>query len=207
MALRNLMERRIVVYLQTGEWQLDDAGQIWRTMLRRSGRGFKGAFRLLPCDRCRVDRLLPSGYMAVTGTVEGHRAHVFAHRLIWQFLKGDIPNELTINHIDGDKTNNLIGNLELASYSRQRFHAFETGLAVVASGERNPGARVSDADVESIRRMYADGRRQSDLAGIYGVSVGQISRIILGQQRIQQPGPIVKHRRYNTLRGEFRSRA
>ena len=35
------------------------------------------------------------------------------HRLIWETFNGDIPNNLTIDHIDNNKQNNNINNLQL----------------------------------------------------------------------------------------------
>ena len=35
------------------------------------------------------------------------------HRLVWEAIFGPIPTGLTVDHIDGDKTNNKITNLQL----------------------------------------------------------------------------------------------
>lgn len=42
------------------------------------------------------------------------------HRLIWVYHNGDIPDGMLIDHIDGDKLNNAIGNLRLATTSQNR---------------------------------------------------------------------------------------
>lgn len=39
--------------------------------------------------------------------------NLFVHRVIWMVFNGDIPDGLTVDHIDGDKTNNNISNLQL----------------------------------------------------------------------------------------------
>lgn len=39
------------------------------------------------------------------------------HRYVWEYYNGIIPSGMTIHHIDGDKSNNDISNLELLSRS------------------------------------------------------------------------------------------
>ena len=46
-----------------------------------------------------------------------------AHRLIWETLKGPIPDGCYIDHINGDKTDNRLENLRLASPSQNRFNS------------------------------------------------------------------------------------
>jgi hypothetical protein len=40
------------------------------------------------------------------------------HRIIWAYHYGAIPNNLQIDHIDGNRTNNIIENLRLATNSQ-----------------------------------------------------------------------------------------
>ena len=44
---------------------------------------------------------------------------IFKHNLIWNTLYGDIPKNLTVDHIDRDKKNNDPSNLRLATRSQQ----------------------------------------------------------------------------------------
>jgi hypothetical protein len=44
---------------------------------------------------------------------------------VWQIAKGDIPPKITINHKDGDPSNNQLDNLELATHSENQKHRYE----------------------------------------------------------------------------------
>jgi len=56
------------------------------------------------------------------------------HRLVWETFNGKIPIELEINHIDGNKLNNNLSNLELVTSSENKLHAFNTGLKFAKKG-------------------------------------------------------------------------
>lgn len=43
--------------------------------------------------------------------------HVRLHRFMWETFKGPIPPKMVINHIDGDRENNAIWNLECVTQS------------------------------------------------------------------------------------------
>lgn len=61
----------------------------------------------------------------------------FVHRLIWIFHYGDIPSNLVIDHIDGDKSNNAISNLRTVT-QQQNCHN-RVGNYGVTSYFTNPG--------------------------------------------------------------------
>lgn len=54
--------------------------------------------------------------------------YIQKHRLIWINYKGLISNNHIINHIDGNKQNNNISNLEVATYRGNSIHAVKKGL-------------------------------------------------------------------------------
>lgn len=73
-----------------------------------------------------------------------------AHRVVWEAMHGPIPAGLTINHVDGVKTNNRPDNLELATPSEQIAHAWRTGLR---TEPRRPPRRTSRLTADQVQQV------------------------------------------------------
>lgn len=76
------------------------------------------------------------GYVITTLSLNGKLATFTIHQLVAQafmpgFVKGD-----ELNHDDGNKANNKIGNLELSNPSHNQFHAVRNGLVPKVGASR-----------------------------------------------------------------------
>ena len=121
------------------------------------------------------------GYQLTNST--GSKKH-YIHRLVCTaFLENPKGDQVTVNHIDGDKYNNELSNLEWSSYSENLKHAYRNGLNK-NSGENNHYTKFSDETISQVREKYATGQyRQSELADLYGISKMQIHRIVKFKNR------------------------
>lgn len=99
-----------------------------------------GAIRSLPRRSTRghvlkQHRNQANGYLYVTLCKNGTRKSARVHKLIYEAFTGDLCDgynkDRTINHIDGDKTNNSIENLERISQRENQIHALSHGLQKV----------------------------------------------------------------------------
>lgn len=63
------------------------------------------------------------------------------HRLVATVFILNRENKEQVNHIDGNKSNNSVTNLEWATQSENIIHAFKTGLSKSLNKEKNPMAR------------------------------------------------------------------
>lgn len=67
------------------------------------------------------------GYYRVWLRKDKQRKAHFIHRLVYEAFIGDIPQDKVINHIDCNKNNNHIENLECITQQENVIHGIENG--------------------------------------------------------------------------------
>lgn len=108
-----------------------------------------------------------------------HSRCYLVHRLVLLAFVGPVPKGLVTNHIDGNKQNNKIENLEITTYTENHLHAFRLGLRKPLQGEKAGNVKITDKQVKEIRRLYAGGQYyQKELAKKFKVSQQLVSRVI-----------------------------
>lgn len=105
------------------------------------------------------------------------------HRLVALTYIPNKDNKEQVNHIDGNKLNNNVTNLEWVTNSENIKHANETGLMDKAvkkiSGSKNYQAKLLDCEVQAIRDLREENNTSvTTLSKIFGVSRSGIKRII-----------------------------
>ena len=69
-----------------------------------------------------------SGYKRAVLAVRNSHKHVQVHRLVAEAFIPNPENKETVNHIDGNKENNCVNNLEWTTIRENINHAVKTGL-------------------------------------------------------------------------------
>jgi hypothetical protein len=105
-----------------GRYQASNMGRI-KSLVRRKERILK-----LVKDR--------RGYMMVGLRIDKKTLRQRVHRLVSKDIPGQPAKKLEVNHLDGNKTNNQIGNLEWTTPSENQIHAYKTGLNISLRGEK-----------------------------------------------------------------------
>lgn len=118
------------------------------------------------------------GYNAITLNKPNHKQKVFRiHRLVMlTFNPEGYFDKATVNHIDGNKLNNNLNNLEWISYSNNNKHAYKIGLKS-NKGENHSRVKLNDKIVHIIR-MSKDYLTTKELSSIFNVSTTTIRHII-----------------------------
>ena len=112
-------------------------------------------------------------------TQEGKKKTYRVHRLVMMAFKPiEDMDKLEVNHIDGDKKNNALSNLEWCSSSENQKHAFQTGLQQPRKGEKSNFSKLTQADIDKIFELRNLGWLQKDIADQIGCTRSNISYIL-----------------------------
>lgn len=109
------------------------------------------------------------GYYTSRLIVDGKPKTVKMHRLIGESFIENPDGYSEINHIDGDKSNNHVDNLEWCSRGQNLQHAWDMGLRTKPFGNLNGRATISEEIVVSICKDILDKHKTCDIARKYGV--------------------------------------
>ena len=123
-----------------------------------------------------------NGYLIVNlsagAFVESRNEYV--HILVAKHFIENTENKPTVNHIDGNKSNNNLENLEWATYSEQLIHAYDNNLRGITitklQGESCKSSKLKKSQVLEVLKMLVY-NTDSEIAEIYGVCRKTINNI------------------------------
>ena len=156
-----------------GIYQISNKGRV-KSLARQCGTCYKKEF-------IRKLSFTKDGYVKIRLIGNGKDITTRVHRLV---AKAFIPNPLnkeTVNHIDGNKHNNCVENLEWMDRKEQLHHAYKNDLRKAKTGALNVQAKLDSEQVEHIRSIYKKGDKKYgsvSLGKIYNVSHRTILNIV-----------------------------
>lgn len=113
-----------------------------------------------------------TGYYSVSIYANGEKRYVTIHTLVAEAFIAPRPDGMDVNHMDGDKRNNWIGNLEYVTRSGNCRHARDTGLV---------NRKLNVEMAQAIRDSVANGATYSEMADRFGVTNAMVGYIVRGQ--------------------------
>ncbi len=160
-----------------GRYDVSDLGRV------RSWRG--GADKSRP-DSVRKSKMVRpwvnwNGYHLVTLVGLGKKKHKTVHSLVLEAFVCPRPSPATeSSHLDNDRGNNCLSNLEWTTKKENHAHRIATGVRFNKRGG-GPRSSFSDDDVRRIKKHLAGGKKTIlGLSREYGVSFHAIWRISKG---------------------------
>lgn len=83
-------------------------------------------------EKIKKTKVTKNGYVKVNLKKKSEERTFFIHRLVAESFILNLDNKPQVNHKDGNKYNNCVGNLEWVTAKENAHHAQKIGLRVVA---------------------------------------------------------------------------
>lgn len=156
--------------------------EIWKDV-----KGFEGLYQVSNTgkvksvkhkDRGYEHYIIPynnQGYSMIGLRKNGKLKSTSIHRLVALNFIENINNLPEVNHVDCNKSNNNVNNLQWISRKENQRHAIKNGLVPVKRGEEQYCHKLTDEKVREIRNN--ENLTHRELAKIYNVSKSTITRV------------------------------
>jgi len=112
------------------------------------------------------------GYFKIILKYKGKKCHTYFHRLVALTFIPNPENKLTVNHIDADKSNNAVSNLEWATIQENNAHAVKNGL------NRAKKTLLNKDDIKYVMETLTSTNRQ-ELADMFCITRKALENIII----------------------------
>ena len=116
------------------------------------------------------------GYVELWKNNKGKKFRI--HRLVAETFIPNYDNKEQVNHIDGDKNNNCVSNLEWVTPKENIRHAISNNLSSIKYGSSNLSSKLREEDVIYIRKNAKVVLSVRELSKIFNVSTTTIYNII-----------------------------
>lgn len=130
--------------------------------------------------RILKQRALTGGYLYVRLCVNQDRRQFRVNRLVMlSFDSIPNPEKMEANHLNSDRQDNRLVNLQWNTRSQNQLHAHREGSAKspALKGEAHPRAKLTEQDVLDIRAGHY-GDNQSSIARHFDVGISTIAAVI-----------------------------
>ncbi len=122
------------------------------------------------------------GYFSARLYVDAEAHFFLIHRLVAEAFLGPRPTPRhEVNHIDGIRANNHVGNLEWVTRSENLRHRYRVLKHGAPRGEASGVSKVTEVEVREIRTRRAAGERRKSVAADYRISTSNVDAIFSGK--------------------------
>ena len=119
------------------------------------------------------------GYREVILSYYPHNKQVLVHRLVLStFNPIDGMEKLDVNHIDGNKLNNRLDNLEWCTRSENIIKKKKNGLQNNITNQYGNYKVLTQDQIQNIKELHNKGFTDKDIANIIGCSRSEVSQKI-----------------------------
>lgn len=121
-------------------------------------------------------------YLFVILSKNGKQKMRNVHRIVAENFISNPKNYPEVNHIDENKTNNNVGNLEWCDHKYNNNYGIKS---FASKGERNAMNKFSEETIKEIRSVYIHRDKEFGLTPLskkYGISLSHLCSIVKGRR-------------------------
>lgn len=104
------------------------------------------------------------------------KRRIGVHQLVAAMFIGPCPPGQEVRHLNGDSSNNHVGNLAYGTRKTNMEDAIRHGRT--GKGIKNARAILSEEDVLLIRQQHKSGKTQTEIAREAGISIECVSQVV-----------------------------
>lgn len=141
-----------------------------------------------------------SGYKYVILCVDSNKKPIMIHTAVAITFLGERTKNMSIDHIDGNKMNNCVSNLEYVTYRENNLRAYRTGCKKIGRESSKSKIKTEEQEDRIIYLRYIEKLTYNEISKIMGVSKTTVYRCLLRRYayknigRVSRPrGPYKKH--------------
>lgn len=130
--------------------------EIWKDYIYNYQISNLGNIRNKNTNKILKQQITPKGYCYVCVSLgnRNKKKVIRIHRAVAECFIPNLNNSPQVNHIDGNKLNNNIDNLEWCTNGFNLEHAYRNKLRVSLKGTKHPQSKLTKEDVLFIRENY-----------------------------------------------------
>lgn len=124
-------------------------------------------------------------YLYVGLCKDGNINNKYVHQLVAIAFIPKIEGYRIVNHLDSDRQNNVLSNLEWADHSRNINHCIESGRKTDL-GIDSPNTTITLEEIEHIKELRKSGVTYREIAEVTGWSQSCVGQICRGTRHSRQ---------------------
>jgi len=168
-----------------GYYQISNKGRVKSLSRKRLGKPFRNGTKGIANVRQRIlnPNITKLGYIHYVLQKNAKSLTVKAHRLVAQAFILNPQNKPHINHVDFNKQNNCVHNLEWVTQSENERHTIKNGIKKSTRGNKYLGSyqkRLNPTIVKSIKRLSRY-HQTNELCSMFGLSRFVVRDLLRGR--------------------------
>lgn len=119
--------------------------------------------------------------------LNGRRKSIFVHRIVAETFLAYLPTEYyEVNHINGNKDDNSLSNLEWNTRQENLEHSRLNKLTPLLKGDNNGNCKFSFKLIQEMRELYSLGFTRKEIMLSYGIDRNYLANVLNNKKRVYE---------------------